>query len=150
MCGLGVKGRNSLLINPVYGSFCFIGEIVTDKVFDYSEPTVGTCPDCGMCVKKCPSSAISVEGVDKSLCLSDITQRKGEISSESVEKIRQSGCIWGCDACQDACPMNKSIKPTPIREFYESAIPVFESGMSIEDRAYAWRGRNVIERNLNW
>ena len=46
--------------------------------------------------------------------------------------------------------MNKSIKPTPIREFYESAIPVFESGMSIKDRAYAWRGRNVIERNLSF
>ncbi len=150
MCGLGVRGKNSLLINPVYGSFCFIGEIVTDKVLDYSIPTAGTCLDCGICVKKCPSGAISTQGVDRSICLSDITQRKGEISPEDVSKIRQSGCIWGCDICQDDCPMNRCIKPTPIREFYDTAIPVFKSGSDIKDRAYAWRGRNVIERNLSF
>ena len=147
LCGLGVKGRNSLLINPVYGSFCFIGEIITDKKFDYSVEDKGTCLDCGICAKKCPQKAITLEGINKERCLSDITQHKGELSTESIEQIKKYGCIWGCDVCQDVCPMNKNISVTPIKEFIETAKPFYESGDSIENRAYAWRGKKVIERN---
>ncbi len=150
LCGLGVKGKNSLLINPVYGSFCFIGEIVTDKAFEYSEQTQSECLNCGLCVKKCPSVAITPDGVDIALCLSDITQRKGELTADNIDKIKRSGCIWGCDVCQDVCPMNRNIKPTPVKEFYETAISVFEAGDSIENRAFAWRGKRVIERNYNY
>lgn len=150
LCGLGVKGKNSLLINPRYGSFCFIGEIVTDKVFEYSSAVSGECLNCGVCIKKCPSGAITSHGVNTQICLSDITQRKGELTLENIEKIKKSGCIWGCDVCQDVCPMNKNIAPTPIKEFYETARSVFSRGDSIENRAYGWRGKKVIERNYGY
>lgn len=147
LAGLGVKGKNSLLINPTYGSFCFIGEIVTDNVFEYSEESNGECLNCSLCIKKCPSGAIGTKGVNVELCLSDITQRKGLLTAESINNIKESGCVWGCDVCQDVCPMNKNIKLSPVKEFYDTAIPVFESGDSIENRAFAWRGKKVIERN---
>ncbi len=150
LAGLGVRGRNSLLINPIYGSFCFIGEIVTDKAFDYPEESKDECLNCGLCIKKCPSGAITSDGVNIECCMSDITQRKGELTAENIGKIKRSGCIWGCDVCQDVCPMNLNIRPTPVKEFYETAISVFETGDSIENRAFAWRGKRVIERNYNY
>ncbi len=150
LCGLGVRGKNSLLINSRYGSFCFIGEIVTDKVFEYFRENTGECLNCGVCIKKCPAGAINPHGVNKEICLSDITQRKGELSEDNIKKIKESGCIWGCDICQDVCPMNKGIAHTPVKEFYETAISAFKSGDSIENRAYAWRGKKVIERNYRY
>lgn len=150
LCGLGVKGRNGLLINKKYGSFCFVGEIITDMDMEYSVPDTEGCLNCGICEKRCPAGAISENGIDRSKCLSNVTQRKGELSAEEIMLIKKSGCIWGCDTCQDACPMNSNLQITPIKEFLESAVPVFQEGDSIEQRAYSWRGRKVIERNLGY
>jgi epoxyqueuosine reductase QueG len=148
LCGLGVKGRNGLLINEKYGSFCFIGEIITDKEITASVPEDRTCIGCGICEKKCPLGAISGYKVDVSKCLSHITQKKGELSQEERKCIEETGCIWGCDICQNVCPMNKNIEVTPIVEFIETAKSRFTKGDNIEDRAFNWRGRAVIERNF--
>ena len=148
LCGLGVKGRNGLLINPEYGSFCFIGEIVTDLEMECSLPEDRTCLGCGACEKVCPGNAIGGYRVDVDKCLSHISQLKGELSLQQKALIAQSPVIWGCDACQNACPMNRNIKKSPIKEFYETAMPVFRKGDSIETRAFGWRGRAVIERNF--
>ena len=150
LCGLGVKGRNGLLINEKYGSYCFIGEIITDLEIGCEEVTERSCKECGLCISRCPGNAITADGVNIEKCLSNITQMKGELSSESIDLIKSSGCIWGCDVCQDVCPMNKNAAFTPVKEFKETAISTFISGSDITDRAYAWRGRKVIERNLDY
>ena len=146
--GLGVKGENGLLINEIYGSYCFIGEIVTDKVFEYSPKNMNSCLKCGECRNACPGKTVKNGFVDKRNCLSDITQKKGELSAEDVEMIRKNGCIWGCDICQNVCPMNNGIKVSPVKEFYETAKPFFKVGDTIENRAFSWRGEKVINRNL--
>ncbi len=148
LCGLGVKGRNGLLINERYGSFCFIGEIITDAELLCSIPEDRTCLSCGLCEKMCPGGALKGYKVDISRCLSHITQRKGEHSAEEQKLICDSGCIWGCDICQNVCPMNKNIEITPVKEFVETAKSSYESGDDISDRAFNWRGTAVIERNL--
>ena len=150
LCGLGVKGRNGLLINEKYGSFCFVGEIVTDLKIKYDCSVKKDCLECGACEKACPAKAISEKGVDRNLCLSNVTQRKGELSEEEVSLIKKTKCIWGCDVCQNVCPMNKNIPGTPIKEFSDSAVSVYEKGASLDGRAYNWRGRKVIERNLEY
>ena len=94
--------------------------------------------------------AITEKGVNTHLCMSDITQRKGELTLENIGEIKKNGCIWGCDICQDVCPMNKNIRTTPIKEFFSTAKAVFEPGDSIENRAYAWRGEKVIRRNYDY
>lgn len=147
LCGLGVKGKNGLLINRKYGSFCFIGEIVTDALLPFDTPDGGGCLDCGLCVEKCPGGALCDGAVDKSKCLSDITQRKGDLSDTQISMIKDSGCIWGCDICQDVCPMNKNILVTPVKEFFESASTRFCVGDVTKGRAYGWRPSKVIERN---
>lgn len=148
LCGLGVKGKNGLLINERFGSFCFIGEIVTDLVVEYSIPEDRTCLSCGLCEKKCPGNALCGYKVNEEKCLSFITQKKGELTPEQELLIKQSGIIWGCDVCQNVCPMNKDVSVTPIKEFFETAKAAYEPCDSIEDRAFNWRGKNVIDRNF--
>lgn len=148
LSGLGVRGMNSLLITEKYGSYVFIGEIVTDVEFDYDEHAENPCIKCGKCIKACPSSAIKENCFDRTLCLSEITQKKGELSGKETALMKDCGCVWGCDICQDICPMNKNAAFTEIEEFISSAVPHVSEGCSLDGRAYEWRGRKVIERNI--
>ncbi|MBR4429525.1 MAG: DUF1730 domain-containing protein [Clostridia bacterium] len=68
--GLGVLGRNNLFISPEYGSWVFLGEVVTDKYFPPAEPKESLCIGCSECEKKCPVGAITGAGIEKEKCLS--------------------------------------------------------------------------------
>ena len=58
--GLGWIGRNTLLVNPVLGSYCNIGELVTPSPADsYDTPIENRCGDCRACVAACPNHALS-------------------------------------------------------------------------------------------
>lgn len=147
--GLGVMGKNGLLIHKTYGSWVFLGEIVTDLPLPATLQTVQACQGCGACEKACPTGALKGGAVDKTKCLSAVTQQKKPLSPAEAEKIRESGCVWGCDRCQEVCPMNRGAEQTPIRAFLEGAMPIAdEETIQREDRAYLWRGRQVILRNL--
>lgn len=149
LSGLGVMGKNGLLINEKYGSWVFIGEIVTTMEMSTQKPKETSCINCGNCIKLCPGSAIGENGIDKTLCLSDITQKKCELSAEETELIRKSGCAWGCDVCQNVCPMNKDVTVNPFFGFVGTSDMRARTDGDISDRAYAWRGKKVIERNLH-
>lgn len=158
LAGLGVKGRNTLLINKKYGSFVFIGYIETNLDLPFDLPIEGECENCGACESACPGGAIG----DKfcvERCASYISQKKGELTDEEQTILIRSGLVWGCDACQIACPMNKGAEMTALPEFLQNHIYRLEadeiSKMSngqfkekYNDRAFVWRGKKVIERNL--
>ena len=148
--GLGMQGKNSLLINDVYGSFCFIGEIVTDLYLP-PENLHRECLNCNLCVKSCPAGAISDTGIDEGKCLSALTQKKGELTEEEREKIRNNGSVWGCDICQDVCPLCKDPKITPFEEFKEMVVPfISEENLDevFPESAFAWRKKATILRNV--
>ena len=107
------------------------------------------CIHCGECTRACPGNAIRDGRIDKEKCLSYITQKKGELTEEEKRMIKESGCIWGCDICQNVCPLNKGAGKTDINEFRETAVPRAESDTRIEGRAFAWRGEKVIKRNID-
>lgn len=146
--GLGVKGLNGLFINKTYGSWVFIGEIVTTKIFDYQNIEDPICIGCRKCIDSCPAKAISNDGINPEKCLSAITQKKGSLTEEQEMLIKSSGCAWGCDICQNVCPMNRNIKIEPIDDFKSGAELKARTDSDISDRAYAWRGDKIIKRNL--
>lgn len=148
LAGLGVRGMNSLLITEKYGSYVFIGEIVTDLQLEAADKDEKSCIKCGRCLIKCPSGALCEKGFQKELCLSEITQKKSELSEKEKQLMLECGCVWGCDICQDVCPMNKNAAKTEIEEFLSSPVAHISLGCSLEGRAYEWRGRRVIERNI--
>ena len=160
--GLGVIGRNGLLINRKYASLVFIGDVVTDVPPDAfpacrAPSEVSFCENCGACARACPTGILSGKG---ELCLSAVTQKKGELSPEEKDLILSHGSAWGCDLCQTSCPhVKRAIQTgdalTPIGFFKTDRTPrlTYElvAGMpedEFKSRAYAWRGRNPLLRNL--
>lgn len=139
-CGLGVEGKNGLLINKKYGSYVFIGEIVTDLELkcDFADQK---CLDCRRCISSCPSK------LRKEDCLSSVNQRKKGLSDEQVAQILQSNCVWGCDICSEVCPLNINVQNTYITEFIDGYRDSFVLGEDSTNRAYTWRGIDVINRN---
>lgn len=147
--GLGVKGENSLLITEEFGSYVFIGEIVTDLAVPCEAAEQKSCLRCGKCISACPGKAIEGGRINRALCLSDITQKKSELTESEKAMIAESGCAWGCDICQTVCPMNKNALVTDITEFSGGAMPVIDRNTDISGRAFEWRGKKVIERNID-
>lgn len=147
--GLGVRGENNLLINPKYGSWVFIGEIVTGlKIQSEKHLGLKRCIGCALCLEACPTKILGKNVFAKEACLSQISQRKGELKAEEEDLIRRTACAWGCDICQLVCPMNEEKEIDPLSEFREGFKASYSLGDDITDRAFAWRGLPVIERNV--
>ncbi len=154
--GLGSIGKNGFLINPRFGSYVFISCIITDCFIEASENKDNGCSGCGLCISSCPGGALTNEGFDEKKCASYITQKKGELTESECSIIKKSGSVWGCDICQNVCPMNKNTEYTNIYAFSENLItnikPEVLSGRQFKkkysDRAFSWRGKAILDRNM--
>ena len=151
LSGLGVVGDNKLLINKRYGSYCFIGTIVTTLEIPSTGNSIEYCNHCGKCIKACRGGALQADGgFDRMRCLSDISQRKGVLSPDEIALLKQNGLVWGCDTCQDVCPLNVDALNTYIKPFLDRSNPnvTIDDLATANDRAYLFRGRGVVERNI--
>lgn len=156
LCGIGFLGKNNMIITKGYGSYVFLGEIITDLSIEEDSPIECECDECDLCLKACPTKCINKGETNPNLCLSYITQKK-HIEDKWFDKI--NGRIFGCDTCQDLCPFNKHAKLSNINEFkpFEYMENLNEHEMlnlnnKIFKDKYAgtssgWRGKNVITRN---
>lgn len=147
--GVGFVGKNGLIITEKYGSYVFLGEIVTDVHFSPTKKSDKSCTGCGKCVAACPTGALLG---DKSQCLSAISQKKGALSPSEENALKTNKTVWGCDICQEVCPHNKNIEKTSINAFLSDVEPVLTHenlDRLLESRPFAYRGKAVIERNLN-
>ncbi len=153
--GLGLLGCNHLLLTEDYSSYVFLGEIVTDAVLEGGPVfPLSQCDACGACRRACPADT------DPARCLSALTQKKGTLDGQERRDLLAHGLAWGCDRCQESCPVTKKAKKagsiyTTVPFFREKALPHLTSdtvrAMSdteFAERAYSWRGRDVILRNL--
>ena len=158
LAGLGMIGDSGLIINEKYGSYVFIGEMLTDVppsafgMDEGAELAPSFCDHCGACKRACPMS----EGLG---CLSMVTQKKGELTAEERDFIKRYGSAWGCDICAAVCPYTKkavgSGNTTPIEFFKKDRIVRLTSEeiekmdkATFRSRAFAWRGKKTILRNL--
>lgn len=164
--GLGVMGKNSLLITEKYSSYVFIAELVTTLSADElkaegipaGDGILRHCEDCGACTNACPSGCAG--GASRDLCISHLTQKKGSLTPDEIALIKRGGSIWGCDICQYICPHTKAALKngtlkTSIPYFTDSYLgdsPI-EKIENMDDNTFslypfAWRKRPTIERNI--
>lgn len=156
--GLGFIGRNGLLITEEFGSYVYLGEIITNLEFSPDSPVPFGCGECTRCVDACPTGALLGDGrMNAQLCLSYQTQTKGMMDEQFRRKMGH--VIYGCDICQIVCPYNKGknfhfhpeMEPEP-----ESIMPKLKPLLTISNRDFkeqfghmsgSWRGKKPLQRN---
>lgn len=156
--GVGYYGKNSLVINDDYGSFIFIGYILTDLDLDYNERIASKCGDCNLCLKACPTGALELPyKINPKKCISYLTQTKDNIP-ESLRK-KMGIKIYGCDTCQLVCPKNKNVRTSQHEEFIPKVTKGYmdlEELLNISNKQFkekyghmagSWRGKNILKRN---
>lgn len=163
--GLGVRGDNGLFISKEYGSFVFLGELICSLTEDelrqegisVSLEDERGCLHCGACRRACPSGAVNG---NKELCVSKITQKKGDLSDSERDIIKKSGYVWGCDDCALVCPMNRISedreKSFRYSDFFTSGTIAPQSYGDIEKMSdaeygrypFSWRKKDVLQRNF--
>ena len=160
LAGIGLRGASGLLILPPYGTYVFLGTILTGAALELPERSPAPdCPRCGACRAACTAGAMGEGGPDVSRCLSELTQKKGALTGEEEARLKAHPLIWGCDFCQRACPFNAAPALSPLPEFSTDLVDSLENadleGLTNRTfrekyggRAFAWRGPGPLRRNL--
>lgn len=156
--GIGFKGKNCAIISPKWGSWIYLGEMITNIPFPPDSPVTEDCGECTKCIDACPTGALVGPGVlNAQRCISFLTQTKGFVEEEFMLKIGNR--LYGCDTCQIVCPKNRGkswnhrpeLQPDP-----ETVKPLLLPLLDISNREFkerfgdsaaAWRGKNPIQRN---
>lgn len=115
LCGLGWRGRNTLLIDRRQGSGFHLGGILLslDGV-DRPAAHPDHCGTCTLCLDACPPSAIDPRGfVDAARCLSQWSiEDRSTPEGPAAASVRTE--IFGCDICQQVCPWNRTHLVVPV------------------------------------
>ncbi|MEH7097851.1 tRNA epoxyqueuosine(34) reductase QueG [Neobacillus vireti] len=156
--GIGWSGKNCSIITPEFGSYVYLGEMITNIPFEPDAPIEDQCGSCSKCIDACPTGALIQGGqINAKRCISFLTQTKELIPDEFRDKIGNR--VYGCDSCQTACPVNKGVNfhfheemtPDP-----EVAKPLLKPILKLSNREFkkrfgsvsgAWRGKKPIQRN---
>ena len=121
--GIGWFGKNSLILVPGSGSWVVLGTVVTDAVLAPSAPEgpadhAEGCGSCSRCLTACPTGALVAPGVlDARRCLAWLVQATGSFPEQYRRALGDR--IYGCDECQQVCPINRVAErrsPSPAPE----------------------------------
>ncbi|WLR42708.1 tRNA epoxyqueuosine(34) reductase QueG [Bacillus carboniphilus] len=156
--GIGWSGKNCAIITPEFGSYVYLGELITNIPFEPDQPIEEGCGTCNKCVDACPTSALVQGGqLDSSKCIAFLTQTKGFLPDQYRKKIGNR--LYGCDTCQTVCPENRGkdfhfhveMEPDP-----KIAKPSLKPLLTMSNREFkekfghvsgSWRGKKPIQRN---
>jgi len=123
--GLGWIGKHSNIVSTRYGSWLVLGEVLTTLELEPDEPATDLCGSCSLCIKACPTGAITEPYVvDARRCISYLTielHKPGdEIPADLAPKLGNR--IFGCDDCLDVCPFNVNAQPTTEPAFQPTPL----------------------------
>ena len=110
--GLGWFGKNSNILSPSLGSWIFLGQVITDLELEPDQTIAKTCGNCVRCIDACPTGAIVAPYIiDNTRCISYQTiENRGPIPSEMRPLMLD--WVFGCDICQEVCPVNRKARPS--------------------------------------
>jgi epoxyqueuosine reductase len=156
--GIGWSGKNTAIITPEFGSWVYLGEMLTSIPFEPDQPLTETCGSCTKCIDACPTGALVQGGqLDSQKCIAYLTQVKDFVPEQYREKIGNR--LYGCDTCQTVCPVNRKLNFThhpemePDPEVVKPLLkPLLNMSKSEFRRMFgstssAWRGKKPIQRN---
>ncbi|HEY8593651.1 MAG TPA: tRNA epoxyqueuosine(34) reductase QueG [Devosiaceae bacterium] len=105
--GLGWQGKHSVLVSREFGSWLFLGAILTDAELPANEPQEELCGTCTRCLDACPTNAFPAPfRLDARRCLAYLNnEHKGPIPREF--RAAMGNRVYGCDDCLAVCPWNK-------------------------------------------
>ncbi|KZE67106.1 epoxyqueuosine reductase [Fictibacillus phosphorivorans] len=156
--GIGWSAKNCAIMSPEFGSYMYLGEMITNLALPPDTPMEDQCGSCNKCVEACPTGALVQGGqLDSSKCIAFLTQTKGFLPDQYRDKLGNR--LYGCDTCQTVCPENKGkdfhhhveMEPDP-----EIAKPLLKPLLSMSNREFkekfgyvsgSWRGKKPIQRN---
>ncbi len=95
LAGLGVIGKNALLITPKYGNRVELVSILTDMPCEPPAAAAALCPDgCGLCLEACPVGALDgSRSVEQIKCRTNL----------AIKSPRGHNLVK-CWQCRSVCP----------------------------------------------
>ena len=158
--GLGWQGKHTNLVSREFGSWLFLGTILTTLDLPADPPEADYCGSCRACLDICPTGAFPAPGeIDARRCISYLTiEHKGPIPREL--RAAMGNRIYGCDDCLAVCPWNKFARRTEEPAFLpraELAAPRLAELAALDDAGFraVFRksavkriGRNRFVRNV--
>ncbi|MBC8051315.1 MAG: tRNA epoxyqueuosine(34) reductase QueG [Chitinophagales bacterium] len=158
--GLGWQGKHTNLVSREFGSWLFLGAILTTAVIEPDAPYTDHCGSCSACLDICPTAAFPVPyQLDARRCISYLTiEHKGHIPHEFRRAIGNR--IYGCDDCLAVCPWNKFANTAREAKFAANAMtrePLLVTLLALDDAAFRAAysgspikriGRNRFIRNV--
>ncbi|GGG24199.1 tRNA epoxyqueuosine(34) reductase QueG [Paenibacillus abyssi] len=156
--GIGWSAKNCSIITPEFGSWVYLGEMLTNLPLPPDIPIIDQCGECTKCIDACPTGALVGPGqLNAQRCVSFVTQTKGFVSDEMMRKIGNR--LYGCDTCQVVCPVNKGLNWTHQPELQpdpDQVKPLLVPMLTLSNREFqekygtsssSWRGRKPLQRN---
>ncbi len=143
--GVGWFGKNTNILTASHGSWVFLGQVITDLDLRPDASLKKTCGECVLCIDACPTGAIVAPYViDNTQCISFLTI---ELRGPIPRKLRPlvGDWVFGCDICQDVCPVNRKIDGShepAFRQRHDFAAPQLIPLLELDDEAFSRRFRN--------
>ncbi|HEU5316375.1 MAG TPA: tRNA epoxyqueuosine(34) reductase QueG [Chloroflexota bacterium] len=148
--GLGWFGKNTMLLLPGAGSWAFLCELILDVPLEPDAPVGKSCGSCTRCLDVCPTGALVAPGVlDTPRCISFQTIEQRGVIPRALRPL-MGDWIFGCDDCQEVCPVNRKALPARIAALRayddESAFPQLLPLLEMSDAEIRgrYRGTPVI------